>query len=59
MTLIPQAGVAIGLTAIAESIVPMYAAQIKVVVLCSTLIYALIGPLTTKMALTKAGEIPS
>ncbi|OJF92712.1 sodium:proton exchanger [Alkalibacterium sp. 20] len=56
-TLIPQAGVAIGLTAIAESVVPMYAVQIKVVVLSATLIYELVGPLITKIALTKAGEI--
>lgn len=56
-TLIPQAGVAIGLTAVAQSVVPMYAPQIRVVVLSATLVYELVGPLITKMALTKAGEI--
>ena len=56
-TLIPQAGVAIGLTVVAETIVPMYAPQIRVVVLSATLVYELVGPLITKIALTKAGEI--
>lgn len=56
-TLIPQAGVAIGLTAVAQSVVPMYAPQIRVVVLSATLVYELFGPLITKVALTKAGEI--
>lgn len=56
-TLIPQAGVAIGLTAVAQSIVPMHAPQIRVVVLSATLVYELVGPLITKVALTKAGEI--
>lgn len=57
MTLIPQAGVAIGLTAVAETLVPAHAAQIKTIVLCATLVYELIGPITTKIALLKAGEI--
>lgn len=57
LTLIPQAGVAIGLTTVAETLVPMYAAQIKVVVLSATLVYEMIGPVLTKLALTKAGEI--
>lgn len=57
ITLIPQAGVAIGLTAVAETLVPNYAAQIKTIVLCATLIYELVGPVITKIALQKAGEI--
>lgn len=56
-TLIPQAGVAIGLAGIATSIVPEYGLQIQTIVLCGTIIYELIGPLVTKVALTKAGEI--
>ncbi len=56
-TLVPQAGVAIGLTLVAQSVVPEYAEQIRAVVLCGTLIYELIGPALTKIALTKAGEI--
>lgn len=56
-TLIPQAGVAIGLSLLATQVVPEYGAQIRAVVLCATLIYELIGPAVTKLSLTKAGEI--
>ncbi|MEG0178627.1 MAG: cation:proton antiporter [Oscillospiraceae bacterium] len=55
--LIPQAGVAIGLTFVAASVVPQYAQVIRAVILCATLIYELIGPGITKLSLTKAGEI--
>ena len=55
--LIPQAGVAIGLTIVAGNVVPQYANEIRAVVLCATLIYELIGPAITKFALKKAGEI--
>lgn len=55
--LLPQAGVAIGLTLVAGNVVPQYAAEIRAVVLAGTLIYELIGPGITKASLTKAGEI--
>ena len=55
--LIPQAGVAIGLTIVAGNVVPQYANEIRAVVLCATLVYELVGPLITKLALKKAGEI--
>ncbi|MEG1698442.1 MAG: cation:proton antiporter [Oscillospiraceae bacterium] len=55
--LIPQAGVAIGLTFVAASVVPQYAEVIRAVILCGTLIYELIGPGITKLSLMKAGEI--
>ena len=57
LALIPQAGVAIGLTIVAGNVVPEYANEIRAVVLCATLIYELIGPAITKFALKKAGEI--
>lgn len=56
-TLIPQAGVAIGLISVSAAVVPKYAAQIRAVILCGTMIYEIIGPAVTKMTLTKAGEI--
>lgn len=56
-TLIPQAGVALGLSLVAVKIVPEYSAQIRTVVLCATMIYELVGPIISKIALTKAGEI--
>lgn len=56
-TLIPQAGVAIGLASTAMSVVPEFGPQIQTIILCGTVIYEIIGPLTTKMALKKANEI--
>lgn len=57
ITLLPQAGVAIGMAQIALTELPQYGARIQAVVLCATLIYELVGPVLTKMALQKAGEI--
>ena len=55
--LVPQAGVAIGLTIVAANIVPEYSAKISAIILSATFVYELVGPLITKTALTKAGEI--
>ena len=65
LTLIPQAGVAIGLATTASTIyrgnadpqVQMIGSLIIAIILTSTLVYELIGPLVSKFALTKAGEI--
>ena len=57
LTLVPQAGVAIGLARLAMNDLPAYGAIINAVVLSGTLIYELTGPVITKWALTKAGEI--
>lgn len=57
LTLIPQAGVAIGMAQMALVKLPAYGHKIQAVVLAGTLIYELIGPVVTKIALTKAGEI--
>lgn len=77
LTLLPQAGVAIGMArsasttfkSIAETALindPNFAGTsylngiggtITAVVLCATLVYELVGPVITKIALTKAGEI--
>ena len=56
-TLLPQAGVAIGLSVSAQSILPEYSSTIRTIVLSATLVYELVGPVLTKMALTRAGEI--
>ena len=56
-TLMPQAGVALGLILIAGKIVPTYAADIRTTIICSTFIYSFIGPVVAKMALQKAGDI--
>lgn len=63
LTLVPQAGVAIGLATTAGKLFsenPATAeagALIVAIVLSSTLVYELIGPLVSKFALKKAGEI--
>ena len=55
--LIPQAGVAIGLSLVVTGILPEFGARIRAVILCGTLIYELVGPGITKLCLSKAGEI--
>lgn len=58
VALLPQAGVAIGMSQIVVEALPTeYGEKIRAVVLCATLVYELVGPLLTKFALTKAGEI--
>lgn len=57
-TLLPQAGVAIGMAAICARTLPAeLASAITTVVLCATLIYELVGPIVTKLALSAAEEI--
>jgi Kef-type K+ transport system membrane component KefB len=56
-TLMPQAGVALGLIVVAGQLIPDYAPQIRVIILCSTFIYSVIGPIAAKMALVRSGEI--
>lgn len=61
-TLFPQAGVAIGLATTASQTFAKLgyekeASLILAVILSSTIVYELVGPLITKIALTKAGEI--
>ncbi len=56
-TLLPQAGVAIGLSLLAAKALPDIGETIQAVILCGTLVYELTGPVCTKLALTGAGEI--
>ncbi len=56
-SLVPQAGVAIGIAQLAVRELPQYGTSIQAVILCATLIYELIGPVLTKASLIKAGEI--
>lgn len=55
--LIPQAGVALGLSLIAVRTLGEQGEQIRTIILCATLIYELIGPYIAKIALSKAKEI--
>ena len=58
-TLFPQAGVAIGLATTANQAFPdaKQASLVLAVILSATIIYELAGPVITKIALKKAGEI--
>lgn len=55
ITLLPQAGVALGMALTVQSLAQ--GAMIRNVVLFSVLVYELIGPTLTKRSLTAAGEI--
>ena len=55
ITLLPQAGVALGMAMAAASLEG--GDLVRSVVLFSVLVYELVGPMLTKIALTKAGEI--
>ena len=55
-TLLPQAGVALGMSITVAELGPE-GGIIRSIVLFSVLIYELVGPMLTKIALTKAGEI--
>ena len=57
ITLLPQAGVALGMCVTAAKLGTADGVLIKNIVLFSVLIYELFGPLLTKWALTKAGDI--
>ena len=63
LTLLPQAGVAIGMANQISNIEVFQTNNIGniivTVVLCATLVYELVGPLITKWSLMKAHEIPS
>jgi Kef-type K+ transport system membrane component KefB len=59
LALIPQAGVAIGLSVVAVAQFPELKSTIMTVILASVVVSELIGPLGAKLALTKAGEIHS
>ena len=57
ITLLPQAGVALGMSITVAAQLGEEGAIIRSIILFSVLIYELVGPLLTKIALTKAGEI--
>ena len=59
VALIPQAGVSIGLSFLAQRILPDAIGQLLVtIILASSVLYELIGPLCVKVALMRSGAIP-
>jgi hypothetical protein len=57
ITLFPQAGVALGMSAIVLSTMGEEGVLIRNIVLFGVLVYEIFGPVLTKIALTRAGEI--
>lgn len=58
ITLLPQAGVALGMSLIAAERMPgTEGSLVRSITLFAVLVYELVGPLMTKIALDKAGEI--
>ena len=57
ITLLPQAGVALGMCATVAAQLPTEGALVRNITLFAVLIYELFGPVMTRMALTAAGEI--
>jgi NhaP-type Na+/H+ or K+/H+ antiporter len=58
ITLFPQAGVALGMSIIVkEQMGVVEGSLVRNIILFSVLVYELVGPLLTKIALTKAGDI--
>lgn len=57
ITLLPQAGVALGMSLQAEHVLGADGVLIRNIVLFGVLIYELVGPMLTKNALTSAGDI--
>lgn len=57
ITLLPQAGVALGMSVTVAAEFGAEGAVIRNIVLFAVLVYELVGPSLTKMALTRAGDI--
>lgn len=55
--LMPQAGVAIGMASLVLTQLPQYGSMIQTIILSATLIYEIAGPIATKAALKRAGEM--
>ena len=55
--LVPQAGVAIGLSLLVASDLPELGAEVRAIVLAGTLIFEVFGPMLSKFALSKAGDL--
>lgn len=54
--LLPQGGVAIGLSLVAAAIIPEKAPEIRAIVLTASLVCDFIGPILTRYAILKSGE---
>ncbi len=58
ITLLPQAGVSLGMSYTAAALLgPVAGGTVRNIVLFAVMIYELVGPMLTKIALTRAGDI--
>ena len=57
ITLLPQAGVALGMSVTVAQTLGPSGAMVRNIVLFGVLIYELVGPTLTRIALTRAGDI--
>ena len=57
ITLLPQAGVALGMSALAGELGSADGSVVRNITLFGVLIYELVGPMLTKIALTRSGDI--
>jgi Kef-type K+ transport system membrane component KefB len=57
IALIPQAGVALGLALLAKATFPQMGEAIFVTITATTVLYELFGPMVTRYALLKAGDL--
>ncbi len=57
ITLFPQAGVALGMSLTAATYMGADGTMVRNIILMGVLVYELVGPMLTKIALTKAGDI--
>ncbi|MFP4687734.1 MAG: cation:proton antiporter, partial [bacterium] len=56
--LVPQAGVALGMAMIVNSVFPDKGSYVLTTVIATTVIYELFGPILTRVAIKKSGELP-
>ena len=56
VTLVADAGVAVGLALQSQTVFPLYAGVIAAVILGSVLVNEVVGPVLTKFAILRAGE---
>lgn len=57
LTLLPQGGVAIGLSMLVRNEFPQFSSQIVAIILFSVLIFEISGPIAAKFAFVKAGQV--
>jgi Kef-type K+ transport system membrane component KefB len=58
VALLPQAGVALGLALLADQQLPESGGDVLAIVVGATVVFELIGPLGTRLALERAEEVP-